>query len=306
MNLFAVLCLFALHCDAVVAIDFSEITGMLRSPLAKQPPASVPKDMDGSDNGMSPVEPSPLTDVVALGCSGCSSGYQCCGNGCCRTGYTGCCWDDTKCCYSGTSGGTADDDSSDCFAGDELVTLESGMDIRIENVKVGDRVLAYDGKEFIYSDVVFIPHPKNTVATNFIKTMFESGRTVSVTPNHLVPVVACEAAVDSGVMTAAKNVQVGMCVQTVNGIDKVDDLEVIQGTGRYTYVTGAEYAVVNGVVFSPFAYFHTVIHMFYAIHRIVYDMLGKEAMESAVALKVVAFTTVVGNYILKGLSSTMV
>jgi hypothetical protein len=53
-------------------------------------------------------------------------------------------------------------------------------------VKVGDRVQVFNGKGLLeYSDVVFVPHAPNKVASKFV-TLSTATRSVKVTPSHFV------------------------------------------------------------------------------------------------------------------------
>ena len=60
--------------------------------------------------------------------------------------------------------------------------MESGDIKLISEVVVGDRVLAADSAgSLLYSTVVYLPHQKNDVSTNFVQVTTEFGRTVNMT-----------------------------------------------------------------------------------------------------------------------------
>jgi Hint module len=155
-----------------------------------------------------------------------------------------------------------------CFAGSETVQLESGTSKAMSDVAVGDRVLAADitGKT-AFSDVVYVPHARNSQRAVFARISTESGRDVQMTLNHLLPAGRCGSALP---LTYASKVTVGDCIMTVSGEEKVSAAERVQGSGVYTIVTKLEYVVVNGVIASPFGANHMMANLYYNIHRFVY------------------------------------
>jgi Hint module len=155
-----------------------------------------------------------------------------------------------------------------CFAGSETVKLENGASKAMSEVAVGDRVLAADitGKT-AFSDVVYVPHPRNSQRTVFARISTESGRDVQMTLNHLLPAGQCGSTLP---LRYASKVTVGDCIMTVSGEEKVSAAERVQGSGVYTIVTKLEYVVVNGVIASPFGANHMMANLYYNIHRFVY------------------------------------
>jgi Hint module len=159
-----------------------------------------------------------------------------------------------------------------CFAGSETVELASGAIKPVEDVQVGDSVLAYSTKtqSTVYSDVVAVPHAKNEIAATFSHITTESGKDIKMTAEHLVAASVCGEA--SALKTAA-SVQVGECVQTVAGEERVVSNVEEAGRGLYTLVTKEDgLLVVNGIVASPFAVNHAVGNTFYQLHRAVYSL----------------------------------
>ena len=158
-----------------------------------------------------------------------------------------------------------------CFAGTELVTVESGETKSLAQVKVGDRVLAVNNKgEQVFSDVVFLPHGANQERTTFTVVTTESGRDLKMTANHILPAGACATPSALSVI-AASQVKVGDCVQTVSGREQVVSVKNVEGKGIYTLIAMEELIVVNGIVATPFGGVNpTLANIYYNLHRLAY------------------------------------
>jgi len=158
-----------------------------------------------------------------------------------------------------------------CFAGSEVVTLESGESKLISNVQVGDRVLAADAKgNQRFSEVIYVPHMDNRDKAHVNQITTVSGRDIKLTADHMIfASAACDA---SYALAAAGKVAVGSCLQTVDGAEKVVSNKVIEAHGLFSIVLKEEFVVVNGVVASPFATNHAVTNAFYNVYRALYDI----------------------------------
>jgi hypothetical protein len=167
--------------------------------------------------------------------------------------------------YGGSGGG------SSCFAGSEAVTLESGDSQLISEVRVGDRVLAADsfGKTH-FSDVIFVPHGANAHTAVFTHITTAEGRDIKMTQNHILPAGVCGSSAPMPLVYAS-TVQVGNCITTLSGEEKVVMTENIKGKGVYTIVTNEEYIVVNGIIASSFGINHMMANLYYNIHRVAYS-----------------------------------
>jgi Hint module len=172
---------------------------------------------------------------------------------------------------SSTGSSTASTDSKSCFAGSETVSVESVGATSISNIRTGDRVLAADatGRTF-YSDVVFVPHGPNEDSALFVHITTAHGRDIKMTGSHILPSGACNSA-SSLPLVYAKDVNVGDCIMTVSGEERVSAVEVVPGQGLYTIVTKEEYVVVNGIIASPFATNHMMANLYYNAHRLLYS-----------------------------------
>ena len=122
------------------------------------------------------------------------------------------------------------------------------------------------------SEVVAVPHALNSRASDFVEILTESGRSIRLTPDHLLPTGVCGGSGVLGMQAAAK-IAVGDCLATVEGESRVIDVSESPGAGVYSIVTKEEYLVVNGIVASPFARSHDVGNLLYVIPRFVYSLV---------------------------------
>ena len=157
-----------------------------------------------------------------------------------------------------------------CFAGSELVTLESG-DKQMSEVVIGDRILTVNNKgEQVFSDVVFLPHGANQERTTFTVVTTESGRDLKMTANHILPAGPCTTPSALSVI-AASQVKVGDCVQTVSGREQVVSVDKVEGKGIYTVIAMEELIVVNGIIATPYGGVNpTLANIYYNMHRLAY------------------------------------
>ena len=177
-----------------------------------------------------------------------------------------------------------------CFAGTEVVTLSTGVKIPISEVRIGDSILAYSRVDgFKYSEVIALPHGKNTHMAEFIRLELSSGRDIKVTAQHLLPVADCThptitttATAQSSVcstrdipyntLKAASKVHIGQCLLTTTGQEEVIGAYSTYERGVYTAITLEEFIVVNDIIASPYAVSHIIGHSFYHIPRMLYSL----------------------------------
>jgi len=172
-----------------------------------------------------------------------------------------------------------------CFAGSEMVTMESGVSKPIRDVQVGDRIMSFDlvTKATFFTDVVYLPHGANSFRTTFTQIRTRSGRDVKVTMNHVLPAGSCDTTV-ALINVEAAAVSVGLCVLTTEGRDEVVEVAEVEATGIYTAITMAELVVVNGVVATPYGGVNTVVaNVFYNLHRLAYSMSPRAILKSLVS-----------------------
>jgi len=161
----------------------------------------------------------------------------------------------------------------ECFAGSETVQLESGEIKMLANIQIGDRVLSYSSSEntFKYSDVVFIPHDTNQFTTTFVNIETNSGKSIKMTKNHLIPSGDCNNDSELFSLTSASKVKLSKCIMTVSGKEEVSSVTTSIAKGIYTIVLQEDYVVINGIIASPFATSHVIPHAYYNIHRLIYS-----------------------------------
>lgn len=176
-----------------------------------------------------------------------------------------------ECCSSDLAclGAYVPDSLDTCFAESETLTLSSGDSVSIADVTIGDIVLAFSptNQSLIWSPVIAIPHKHNNVQAMFQHIVTESGYDIKLTADHLILAGSgpCDGSAAMSLLRAAE-INVGSCVQTVDGQTTVTSNALVPGKGVYTVVTeNADYIVVNGIVASPFAINHAAAATFYRI-----------------------------------------
>ena len=168
--------------------------------------------------------------------------------------------------------------SASCFAGTELLQLESGDAVPLARVQVGDRVLSVNTQgEAVYSDVVYVPHGSNRERATFTLLATESGRDLKMTLDHILPVGSCS--LPSLPLVAAAQATIGDCVQTVAGREKVVAIDTVEAEGVYTIIAMEELIVVNGIVATPFGGVNpTLANIYYNLHRLAYSVRGLKSI----------------------------
>jgi hypothetical protein len=147
--------------------------------------------------------------------------------------------------------------STQCFAGTELLTLESGDMKAMSDADVADRVLVYSKERgFTYSPIIALPHPANDEPAFFAHVQMLSGNDIKMTRDHLVLAGKCGSALSGKSLTKAYALRVGDCLATVaraedkifagacaeerqpvrEGEDEIVAVDVQRGTGIYTVV----------------------------------------------------------------------
>ena len=134
--------------------------------------------------------------------------------------------------------------------------LQSGEVKAISAVRVGDRVRAASMLgETLFSEVVAVPHGANSVEATFTRLVTATGRDIKLSESHLLLAGPCGSRL---ALQQARDVAVGMCLQTVAGQERVTAAGLVQSTGLYSFVVKAPNSLVavNGVIASPFALNH--------------------------------------------------
>jgi hypothetical protein len=131
-----------------------------------------------------------------------------------------------------------------CFHADSTVMFESGETKKLSELTVGDRIKTGNDKgNFSFSEVLVLPHAKNTEPAAFLTLITETRKSVDMTSDHFIP--TC----DYEVVTAGELV-VGDCLLTVDGKETLVEIAQTAKYGVYTAVTSEKFIVVNNVVAS--------------------------------------------------------
>lgn len=133
---------------------------------------------------------------------------------------------------------------SSCFPADALVFTESGMTMRMDQIRIGQRLLTAAGT---FADVYLQSHQDHSTIAPFIELTMQTGQQVSLSELHYI-----EAA---GSMRQAQDVRVGMSVTVCphHGhckLSPVVSLRFVEKRGLFNPMTMSGTIVVNGVKVS--------------------------------------------------------
>jgi len=173
-----------------------------------------------------------------------------------------------------------------CFPADSTVQLESGKDVKLYDLKVGQSIAAYDTatSKSIFSEVyTFLDYDRN-VTEEFIQLFFENENNVvesiSLTPEHLI--LAQRFINKPEVFVQAKDIRVGDTIfRSSNGkIDPVSisSIKTRRAKGIIAPATLDGTLVVNNIVASSYATIdHHISHKVLAPLRLAYYVSPKLA-----------------------------
>lgn len=188
--------------------------------------------------------------------------------------------------------------SGGCFPGDALVTLESGSQKSISDLRPGERVLASlgsDGRgELMYSEVLAFLDRDPVTRRLFYTLQTEAGPQLSLTAAHLLFVTEANCSEGAlppvrGVLKAAyaSDVQPGQCVLVSEGeagqrrysegrLSHVSRVSVMERRGVFAPLTQQGTVVVDGVVASCYAVVdrQSLAHWAFAPLRLLYSWTG--------------------------------
>jgi len=145
--------------------------------------------------------------------------------------------------------GRPQNEQGTCFHGASTqVTLEDKTTKAMTELQVGDKIQTADiYGNFDFAPIISLPHKAgNSEMATFLKIVTDAGKSVQMTPGHLIPNCA-------GKMFSAKDVAVGDCVRTVDGKEAVSEITSATHFGVYTAVTAHALIVANGIIASPFS-----------------------------------------------------
>lgn len=171
-----------------------------------------------------------------------------------------------------------------CFSPDTEVWTAEGRR-RMDELRVGDLVLSstgWDSQVPSYQPVVGFLHRDTKLETDFVSLTTESGLHLSLTPNHLLPIVSCrdfdpkagagrQEDVFSSSTWAARRVKFGDCLLRVSDsdsvvLDRVINVRVERKQGVFAPVTASGVIVVNRIQASCYSSVenHNLQHVFFS------------------------------------------
>lgn len=148
-----------------------------------------------------------------------------------------------------------------CFPGGVTVQVHTGATIRMEDLKVGDRVRDASGG---YSAVYMFSHRLSSTRTEFVRVHTTSGHALTISPGHYVHT--------SMGLVQASGLRIGDDVITTNGVVRVCRKERHWDVGLFNPHTMSGSIVVNDIVSSVYtrAVEPTVAHSLLAPVRAVF------------------------------------
>lgn len=127
----------------------------------------------------------------------------------------------------------------ECFPASATVQLQGGRVKRMDELRVGDRVLSSTKGEF--SDVYFFSHHDRHVSAVFVRLEMASKRSLSLTNGHFIYL--------NGVIKPAHVARVGDLVTLEKGAtERIVDVRQVKGAGLYNPHTRIGDIVVDGVL----------------------------------------------------------
>ncbi|XP_021928803.1 sonic hedgehog protein isoform X1 [Zootermopsis nevadensis] len=169
-----------------------------------------------------------------------------------------------------------------CFTAETTVQTSRGTLLRLEELRVGERILALDTTtgSFKYSEVILFLDRDPEQRREFLRLRTASGRTLTVTPSHLLMVASNTSDTYRVQAVFADRVKVGDRVLIHNRlqpeIDTVISTEAILKRGVYAPLTREGTVVVDGIVASCYAVVdsQSIAHWSYAPFRLYKSFLS--------------------------------
>ncbi|XP_030768223.1 sonic hedgehog protein A [Sitophilus oryzae] len=140
-----------------------------------------------------------------------------------------------------------------CFTGESTVLTSTGVQRPLSQLRVGESILATDPstKKLVFSEVLLFLDYDPTQNRQFLHITLKSGRTLTVTPNHLVSLTDGRT-VFAETLVVNQKLLVSDSVETLNE-DIIINITRVYRRGVYAPLTRAGTVVVNGIVASCYA-----------------------------------------------------
>ena len=166
-----------------------------------------------------------------------------------------------------------------CFPAISRVTLESGVNITMRQLNIGDRVrtLGTNG-ETMCSEVIAFLHKEMKTATQFYNLKTNRGNVVRLSPHHLIFRKKNTLSPISAVF--ASEINIGDFLYTSNGntssFQAVSQITMTTETGVYAPLTRQGTILVDGALVSCYAHWpsHDTAHLVMAPIRAVNTLYG--------------------------------
>lgn len=173
--------------------------------------------------------------------------------------------------------------SGGCFPAEASVTLASGAQKSIGDLRPGERVLAAAGGELVYSEVLVFLDRDPVTWKLFYTLHTEAGARLSLTAAHLVFVSGGNCS-EGGALGAvyASDAQPGQCVLVSRGevgrgrLSRITRVSMRESRGAFAPLTRQGTLVVDGVVASCYAVVdqHSLAHWAFSPLRLLHSWTG--------------------------------
>lgn len=146
--------------------------------------------------------------------------------------------------FDSNSPGTNQDDGKSCFPADALVQVAGGGTRRMDELAVGDLVLAAPGG--VYSRVFLFTHRDASASASFVQLhTAAAARPLALTPGHYLYV--------NGALAAASTARVGDTLLGADGTPaRITRITFARARGLYNPQTAAGDVAVDGVIASTY------------------------------------------------------
>lgn len=153
-----------------------------------------------------------------------------------------------------------------CFPGSALATLESGKEVPMSELKIGDKVLVVDSTTgaTTFSDIYFFGHRNPEIVSNFYTVTTESGVSLQLSPEHYMYVSesGCNDPITKATTLSPKLAKIGMgaWTKTSEGMKCSPIVDIRQGEekGLYNPFTLNGSIIVNNVYASSYSGFDEI------------------------------------------------
>jgi len=157
--------------------------------------------------------------------------------------------------------------------------------MRMEHLRVGHQVLVMNEAtgQTVYERVDSFIHRRPDIETTFHQLKTASGTSLTLSPEHLVPVVQCDALGSSSTLKYARNTQVGECVMVNHEgsiqQSRIVQKEEVQKTGIFAPLTKSGNLLVDDVVASCYSAYegYYLQNSFYRLYSMLTNFLIRTA-----------------------------